>query len=216
MSDKAAVFIDGGYLQKVTEAFSDNTNPSYTLIPRIDFKLLSDVVCPPSKAERFRTYFYDCPAYQSSPPTDEERKRVASQERYFHALNELPRFEVRQGKLNKIPSPDGGVDFQQKGVDVLLSLDLAKLAWNKHIHRAILLTGDSDFVPAVEEAKAAGIIIEVYYCKRGTCRIHDRLYQKCDERYEIDADFIKRVKSGDYRKLKSNLVPTGKGRFETP
>lgn len=215
MSDKAAVFIDGGYIQKVAEAFADDSNPAYRLIPKIDFKTLSDVLCPPSKAERFRTYYYDCPPYQGSPPTDEEKRRVSNQEKYFHALNEIPRFEVRLGRLNKITLHDGSVNYQQKGVDVLLSLDLARLTWNKHIQKAILLTGDSDFVPAVEQAKEAGVTIEVYYCKRGDCRIHDRLFQKCDERFEIDADFIKRVKGGEYKKLKSNLIPEGKGKFTT-
>jgi uncharacterized LabA/DUF88 family protein len=201
MTDKAAVFIDGGYLQKVTEAFADTSKLSFSMLPRIDFRKLSDVLCPPSKCERFRTYYYDCPPYQGSPPTDDEKRRVASRERFLHALNELPRFEVRLGRLNKITLPDGSADYRQKGVDVSLSLDLAKLSWNHHIQRAILLTGDSDFVPAVKQAKEAGVTVEVYYCTNGECRIHDKLYQECDERFEIDVDFIKMVKCGDYKRL---------------
>lgn len=115
MTDKVGVFVDGGYLQKITEAFADKSNPTVTVLPQIDFGKLSDVLCPPSKGERFRTYYYDCPPFQSNPPSEDERKKVANQERFIHALNALPRFEVRLGRLNRITQKDGTFDYQQKG-----------------------------------------------------------------------------------------------------
>ena len=70
----------------------------------------------------------------------------------------MPRFEVRLGKL----APRDG-EFEQKGVDVLFSVDIVRMSWAKQIERVILITGDSDFIPAVNAARETGVIVELYY-----------------------------------------------------
>ena len=59
---------------------------------------------------------------------------------------------ARKGRLQKIVA-GSKVIFKQKMVDVLLSVDLVRLSWSKQIQAAILVAGDSDYVPAVEAAE---------------------------------------------------------------
>ncbi len=103
-------------------------------------------------------------------------------------LERLPKYEVRLGKL---AFRNG--EFEQKGVDTLLSIDLVNLAASGKISDAVLMAGDSDFIPAVKVAKNYGINIHLYHSKiKG--QYHDALWQICDERIPIDAGLINKIK----------------------
>jgi uncharacterized LabA/DUF88 family protein len=177
--DKAAVFIDGGFFLKVLNDLGR---------PRVDYEKFSDNLCSDNK--RLRTYYYDCLPYQSDPPTLEERERYSKKSKWLDRLLLLPRFEVRLGKL----APRDG-EFEQKGVDVLFSVDIVRMSWAKQIERVILITGDSDFIPAVNAAKETGVIVELYYyiCpNKDGPSTHQELIRAVDERYEINQDLIDR------------------------
>ena len=78
--------------------------------------------------------------------------------------------------------------FTQKGVDVLLSVDLVRLAWSGKITKAIIVTGDSDFIPAIKDVKDAGVIVELWHGQNmGPTK---ELFQICDERHKIVKDII--------------------------
>lgn len=180
--DRAAVFIDGGYLRRVLkDVFGE---------PRIDYEKFSNVLCG-NEVERMRTYYYDCMPLLGQNPTKEERERYAGMQRFIDYLRKLKRFEVRLGKLIYIPERGKPI---QKRIDVLLSVDLVRMSWDKQIQRAILVTGDSDFVPAVKAAKDAGVLTIVYYSRGApTVYAHDELLDACDERYEITEELIRSV-----------------------
>lgn len=174
MAERVAVFIDNGYLSKVV--------PKGT---RIDFLKFSDEVC--NGRERLRTYFYDCMPYQSDPPLPEEKEKYSSYCKFRDVVERLPRFQMRLGKLKK--NSDGS--FEQKRVDILLAVELVRLSWSGQIRYAVIVTGDSDFVPAIEAAKDAGVITTLYY-SNGT--VHNELLSAVDERYEMDRVFFENVK----------------------
>lgn len=46
---------------------------------------------------------------------------------------------------------------QQKGVDIKIGVDIASLAYKKQVDQIILISGDSDFVPAAKLARREGI-----------------------------------------------------------
>lgn len=96
---------------------------------------------------------------------------------YLYNVRRLPRFEVRLGKLAK--RPDG---FEQKRVDIMLAVDLVRMSWGRQVETAALVTGDSDFVPAVAAAKDAGVLVKLFYTRDS---YHDELYEACDERTEL-------------------------------
>jgi uncharacterized LabA/DUF88 family protein len=177
--DRAAVFIDNGYFAKVLKNEFGQA--------KIDFLRFSEALCRGS--ERFRTYFYYCMPHQSEHPSKEESARTSSANKFYSSLKKHPRFEIRLGRLSKV-SYDPPV-FEQKGVDVLMSVDLVRLSWSQTIDKAILVTGDSDFVPAVQAAKEAGTIVELVYSARQ--HVSEELFNASDERREITSALIEDV-----------------------
>lgn len=49
------------------------------------------------------------------------------------------------------------LNFRQKGVDMRIGLDIASLAYKRQINQIVLVSGDSDFVPAAKLARREGI-----------------------------------------------------------
>lgn len=99
-SDKVAIFIDSGYFNKALEEFAEEVNGRRKL-PRIDFGKIGSVLAEIVNADLFRVYFYDCRPFQSSPPTPEESTKFALNDRFLKALTRIPRFVVREGRLNR-------------------------------------------------------------------------------------------------------------------
>lgn len=181
----AAVFIDGAYLEKML--LYDYSKQ------RTDFGLLVDIMVEDN--ELLRAYYYHCLPYQSNPPTDEEKARHARMHGFLTALGHIPRFEVRLGKLVfRGMTGDGKLMFQQKRVDLMLGVDMVLLACKNRIAKVALLSGDSDFTPAVEAVKREGILTTLWHGSRtGSARPSDELFQVCDERRELTEAIVQSV-----------------------
>ena len=179
---RPAIFIDGGYLNKVLEQFGRT---------RIDYGKFSNLLAAGS--ELLRTYYYHCMPYRSAPPTPEEEALYASMRQFVDYLQKTPRLEVRLGRLAKRDKQcrqcrHEWTEFEQKRVDVLFAVDLTRLAASRQIGRCVLVTSDSDFVPAIQAAKNDGVLVQLYY-SRGLS-YNDELLQACDDRIEITPDLI--------------------------
>ena len=111
---------------------------------------------------------------------------------FRRALENLPRFQVRLGRLARFDTPTGPI-FTQKNVDILLTLDLTRLSVAGQIQRAVLVTADSDFIPAIQVARDSGAIVELYYTT--ALRYNKELLEACDERVVIDQDLIDKIKA---------------------
>jgi uncharacterized LabA/DUF88 family protein len=182
MTDRIAVFIDGGYIEKIAQ---DEFNGV-----RIDYQLLSKAMA--HGFSHLRTYYYHCLPYQGQPPTEDEKKRIANKQRFFTALEKLNRFQVRQGYLRRRGfDSDGNPEFEQKGVDVYMAIDLVQLATKHLITHAAILTADSDFVPAIMVAKNEGVVIRLYHS--ATIGRAHQLWQSADDRILINNAFINQV-----------------------
>lgn len=53
------------------------------------------------------------------------------------------------------------LDIKQKGVDIKIGLDIATMAIKKQVEKIILITADSDFIPAIKFARKEGIIVQL-------------------------------------------------------
>lgn len=64
-----------------------------------------------------------------------------------------------KGKLTlaNTTEEDVKLDIKQKGVDMRIGLDIASLSYKKMVEKIILISGDSDFVPAAKLARREGI-----------------------------------------------------------
>jgi len=187
LPDKAAVFIDGGYMDYVLAGFGR---------PAVDYERLSDELCARSGGyARFRTYYYHCPPYRGNPPTPDEAERYRVWQRFHDALLRHERFEFRLGKLEKRSCPAcGDTRPRQKRVDSQLAIDIVRLAAKGTIAKAILIAGDSDHAPAVRTAKEDSVLVTLWHM-RGNPRTvaHDELLRMCDERFEFTRELIDRV-----------------------
>ncbi len=181
MAPRVAIFVDGAYLDNVLkEEFRG---------ARIDYQALSNSLA--GEADILRTYYYHCPVYQGDPPAPEESERYSAQRRFFTALERLPRYEVRLGRLaHRGSDQSGNPIFEQKRVDIRLGVDLVQLAAKQVIQEAVLVAGDSDFIPAITAAKFEGALIPLYH---GT-RPHSDLWQEADERAQFTQTLIDSVR----------------------
>ena len=83
-----------------------------------------------------------------------------------------------------------GFKLVQKRVDALMSVDIVRMTTGKQIFRVILVSEDSDLVPAVNSAKNAGAEVYLWYGRTSNCFVHDELLEACDERRELTQSFI--------------------------
>ena len=60
-------------------------------------------------------------------------------------------------QISDITENDFELNLRQKGVDMKIGIDIATLAYKKLVDQIVLLSGDSDFVPAAKLARREGI-----------------------------------------------------------
>ncbi len=63
----------------------------------------------------------------------------------------------RKITIDDLTEDDVLFDFEQKRVDIKIGLDIASMALKKQVDQIILISGDSDFVPASKLARREGI-----------------------------------------------------------
>lgn len=187
---RVAVFIDGGYLGKCVASQVPGS--------RIDYEALVKYVIG-SDSPLVRAYYYDCLPYISNTPTEEEKERLAKKMGFLGYLEQIPRVQVRSGKVKpKAITGEAMVDgrmrsvtirdFQQKGVDVALAVDLVRLASKGRIDVACIMTGDSDFVPVIDIVKDEGVLVRLFYC--AGWNVAPDLWRAVDERVEITREAL--------------------------
>ena len=184
LANRAAIFVDAAYLHYIVR-------DQFGAV-RIDYAALARHLAGDS--DLLRTYYYDSPPYRSNPPTQEEEAFYASRRVFFEALERIPRFAVRLGRVERRgPDNSGKFRYEQKRVDTLLGIDLVLLAAKQTIQEAIIVAGDSDFIPAVSLAKAEGVLIRLYHGPT----YHRELWQEADERIPITQELVDAVRRED-------------------
>ncbi len=174
---RAVIFIDGAYLQ--TQLKNQGLEADY-------LHLADHLLAPLRESfplDLLRCYYYYCPPYMSQEPTEDELKRMEVHEAFVSELQSLGRWAVRLGKLQKRWEGQREV-YEQKRVDVLLSVDMVRHAAAGHVQHAVLVAGDSDFVPAVAAAKEHGVTVSLWCGQAKT--VHKDLIALADEVYAFD------------------------------
>jgi uncharacterized LabA/DUF88 family protein len=101
-----------------------------------------------------RTSFYDAEP-SDKPPTDLEQ--------YWAFVEDQWDTELRFGEVRGRPR-------RQKGVDVLLAVDMLSASFHHLFDVAVLVAGDADFVPLVREVRRLGVAVVVAGIKGTTAR----------------------------------------------
>ena len=178
---KTAIMIDGGFLRKKYHAaFKENISA-----PKIKDFVSSLLQCSGiGDTGSYRVYFYDCKpcdAKTNYPISNKalDLTKTPQYEESLKLINDikgLDFFAVREGQLSfsgwKLKKQcykeknysDGSfiLDLAQKGVDIKIGLDIAWISYNNISERILLITGDSDFVPAIKTARRNGIFVHLF------------------------------------------------------
>jgi uncharacterized LabA/DUF88 family protein len=84
--------------------------------------------------------------------------RLAEEQAYFNIRPESFRKLINGTlKLEDLTEKDFSLFVSQKGVDMRIGVDISSLAFKNQVDQIILISGDSDFVPAAKQARREGI-----------------------------------------------------------
>jgi uncharacterized LabA/DUF88 family protein len=187
---KVGIYIDGGYIDKVLKK----------LKIKIDYEKFVQDICKKTNSKLMRAYYYDCLPYKDDErPTDEDKQRYASKQSFLVSLDRTPFFEVKRGRLDKHKNKcfkcnNETYQFRQKLIDNLITVDIVSHSWRGLVDKIVLVSGDADFVPAIKEAKDAGIITYLFYSSIEGTYIHDQIRNLVDNRVEMTEQYLKTFK----------------------
>lgn len=142
-------FIDGGYLRKNTMDIFKHENIDLVRLHMEFAGLMQEALIAP---EFVRIYYYD--AIVESTHAD-----YLKQKAYFDEINSLDFYEIKLGQLIQLPNGK----TRQKGVDVFLSIDMVKKAYENHYEWAVLVAGDGDYVELARAVKDTGKRVYGFY-----------------------------------------------------
>jgi uncharacterized LabA/DUF88 family protein len=202
---KAAILIDGAYLEMLMIKEHNRAQVDYHKLAIGLVKRISRLVG--SHIELLRTYYYHALPWSPLDPNEEEQERVSKKRGFFHRLEYLPRFMVKLGRTQRVLNDDGSTTYQQKGVDVMLASDMVYLASRGLVDHVILLAPDADYVPAVRLVKDMGVIVHLVH--GGNLAASSEMRKECDERLELDGEFIYQARrTGNVRQPSNQEQPT--------
>lgn len=164
---RIAILIDGGFLRVAAKKAGKCYNP--TFIEKFALK------CPVAEEEIFRVLYYDCAPYSGTVrlPVSGADHVFSGSDLWLHELSRKDLFAVRRGVLKfrgfkpkRVPvaatpltDADFAPDFEQKGVNMRIGLDIASLCQNRSVDRIVLISGDTDCIPATKHGRKAGVQI---------------------------------------------------------
>lgn len=162
---KTVLLVDGGYLRasaKGSGRIYDNA-----LIERFCHN------CFAAEEYLFRIFYYDAPQFKGKVtlPVSGNEWTFQASDKWLAQLAKLERFAVRTGTLGfrgwrPRNTPIAGADlqdndfepiFEQKGVDMRIGLDIATFSDQRTVDRVVLVSGDTDMIPAMKHARKCGL-----------------------------------------------------------
>ncbi len=200
MTVNFAILIDGGFAKR-------KLGNAKTPATADDFKRLVDAITDEPALEHMRlhrVYYYDSVPLESTEAkplqggTVEFSKEpiVARSRQLFLHLSRLPLMALRLGELSfngwaisrkkldkavgdrvEILAADLKPAITQKGVDMRIGMDIAALTLKKQAQVIVLVTGDSDFVPAMKFARREGA--QLFLAPLGH-KIKETMYEHSD------------------------------------
>jgi len=175
--EETLVFIDEGFLDKLTKLFGEGN--------RLKFDKFDFAKGIAKKQNLFckHLFYYTCPPFQSDIPTEEETERKKGHDKFIAALSKNKDITIREGRLQKIINPHGKIEYNQKGVDVLLTIDFSHLNEDyPSIHKIILVSSDTDFCPVINDIKKRWEIEVILY---------SYLEKKRDSKFSVSNELLK-------------------------
>lgn len=178
-----AILVDGGFLTKILYKRLNRHASADDIVGFCNQLRARDEV---KSYELLRIYYYDAyPSSEAvSLPVSKSNHNLAATERFrlsqqlFDQLVLRPDFALRMGEVRLTPNKwklksrtvkdiirtpralldsDFSLDAGQKGVDMRIGMDMARLALRDLVRAVMVVTADSDFVPAFKFVRREGV-----------------------------------------------------------
>jgi uncharacterized LabA/DUF88 family protein len=186
-----AILLDGGFVtRKLNEKLGHQTTAADVVSLCDEIRANPHV----ANYELMRIYYYDAPPSSETVkmPVSGNEYPLAATERARHAQSLYDQLELTDGfalrmgetrlspfhwklkptkaaqlvkKSRDLVDGDFSLDINQKGVDIRIGLDMARLALRDMVRAVVVVTGDSDFVPAFKFVRREGV--KVMLCTLG-------------------------------------------------
>lgn len=183
LKPRFVILLDGGFLtKKLNERLGRPANVGDVVAECDRLRSIDEV----SGHDLLRIYYYDAELASEAVklPVSGGNYILSTTERYrqarslFDQLVLKPDFALRMGQVNvsrnkwrlktnstkqllrqsrALRDEDFVLDAQQKGVDMRIGMDMARLALREMVRQVVVVTGDSDFVPAFKFVRREGI-----------------------------------------------------------
>ena len=178
-----AILLDGGFLtKKLYERAQAHPTADDVVAECERLKLIPEL----ADYELLRIYYYDAtPSSRAVKyPVSRNTYNLATTPRFraaqslFDQLVLKPQFALRMGQVALSPhvwrikprvakallrgqralaDNDFDLDITQKGVDMRIGMDMARLALREMVRAVVVVTGDSDFVPSFKFVRREGV-----------------------------------------------------------
>lgn len=182
MDHRFAILIDGGFFTRKLYTKLAKRTPSVEDVVEEIKRIRSDPMF--TGYELLRTYYYDAQPATGKvvhPITRAELNLATTQvstrnKAFLQKLELQPDISLRAGEVSTrgykldykvFADPDFSkrapraedfvLDLEQKGVDLRIGLDIARLALRQMVRTIVVVTGDSDFIPAFKFARREGV-----------------------------------------------------------
>jgi len=178
-----AILVDNMYLLNAAKVFGVEQ-----LDPR---KYPETLLRPQPPEEHYRTFIFDALPYvpeRGAGPWQLEQYR--RKQTYLEAIQYYERIAVELGEVRpkRTHCNRCGANFivpVQKLVDVKISVRLVSLAWSGIVRKIVLVSGDSDLLPAVEAVKDSSATVRLAYVEEQDVQTSKALIRACPEKQKL-------------------------------
>lgn len=194
MDHRYAILIDGAFFTRKLQQKLKKSPEVEDVIAEIEVLKENPLL---EGYELLRTYYYD--AYPATGkvkhPITRETLNLADTEVFTRNKAFLQKLELqsnvslRAGELSPrgyklnyrvmeeenladrgLEPRDFMLDIEQKGVDLRIGLDIARLSLRQMVRTIVVVTGDSDFIPAFKFARREGVRVILAHMEHGVKR----------------------------------------------
>lgn len=193
---KTILLIDSGYLKHVVkENGGKYTADNIEILSQHTIRYIQTK----EKIELLRILFYDCLPFSGSYtlPISKKKVEVKKEDYIMRPLAQKDFFAVRYGTLKfrgwilkkdadkkNVTDADFTPSFEQKGVDMRIGLDISQYAYERSVEHIILISNDTDCIPAMKCARKHGLKMSLISYNDAT--IAPELKEHADVVYKIN------------------------------